>query len=278
MNLKALKETPHWEWPSGMGKELLAVLLDQNAAESERLLAAELAGDFTVINDDLVDALLSTLTAGAGSVELRIQAALSLGPLLEHSDIEGFDDPDEMPVSELVLRRLQISLRERYRDLAVPAPVRRRILEASVRAPEGWHPEAIRAAYASEDAGWQLTAVFCMRFVRGFNEQILDALESEDAAVQAEALLAAGNWELDAAWPHVRALITSEQTQKAVLLPAIEALASIRPREAAQLLAELGDSDDEDISEAVFEAIAMAEGAAGDDDDGYSYGGNGVLH
>lgn len=277
MNLKALKETPPWEWPNGLGKELLDLLLDQQAEESERLLAAELAGDFTVIDDALVGALLSTLANRTASVELRSQAALSLGPLLEHSDLEGFDEPSEMPVSEPALRRTQAALQQLYRDLTIPALVRRRILEASVRAPEDWHTEAVRNAYASDDRDWQLTAVFCMRFVRGFSDQILDALESPDQDVHGEALLAAGTWELDAAWPHIAALVSSEHTEKPLLLAAIEALASIRPREAAALLSELGDSDDEDIAEAVFEAIAMAEGATGDDDD-EGYGGNGVLH
>jgi hypothetical protein len=52
------------------------------------------------------------------------------------------------------------------------------VLEASVRAPQDWHLDAIREAYSSTDEAWSLTAVFCMRFVRGFNEQILEALES----------------------------------------------------------------------------------------------------
>jgi hypothetical protein len=53
-------------------------------------------------------------------------------------------------------------------DASVPTDVRRRILEASVRAPQDWHRDAIRAAYASDDDVWRLTAVFCMRSVRGF--------------------------------------------------------------------------------------------------------------
>ncbi|HWA71857.1 MAG TPA: HEAT repeat domain-containing protein [Polyangiaceae bacterium] len=276
MSLKAFKETPPWEWPDGMCKRLLDVLRDPESAESERLLAAELAGDFTVINDELADALLAQLERSASSVALRSQAALSLGPILEHAHMEGFDDPDEVPVSERTLRDAQVRLQAVYRDRGAPTLVRRRVLEASVRAPQDWHIEAIRGAYGSDDPTWQLTAVFCMRFVRGFAEQILDALESQNNDVRGEALLAAGNWELDAAWPRVLALVTSESTEKPLRLAAIEALASIRPQKAARVLSELTDSDDEDISEAVFEAIALAEGAAADDDD--EYGGSGVLH
>ena len=55
--MKTLKDTPPWDWPEGTGKMFLDLLRDDQAPESDRLLAAELAGDFTVINDELVDAL-----------------------------------------------------------------------------------------------------------------------------------------------------------------------------------------------------------------------------
>ena len=58
----------------------------------------------------------------------------------------------------------------------VPKELRRRILEASVRAFEPWHPDAIRTAYASSDQEWVLTAVFAMAHIKGFDEQILESL------------------------------------------------------------------------------------------------------
>ena len=134
-------------------------------------------------------------------------------------------------------------------------------------APQDWHRDAVRAAYSSDDEAWRLTAVFCMRFVRGFEKQILEALDSTNPAIHCEAVLAAGNWAVDAAWPHVAALVTSGETDKPLLLAAIDAVASIRPHEAAELLDDLADSDDEDIVAAVEDAMAMAEGAAGADDD-----------
>ena len=145
--------------------------------------------------------------------------------------------------------------------------MRRRILEASVRAPQDWHQDAVRAAYSSADEVWRLTAVFCMRFVRGFDEQILEALDSKNPDIHCEAVLAAGNWEVDAAWPHVAALVASEETDKPLLLAAIAAAASIRPHEAAEILDDLADSDDEDIVAAVDEALAMAGGPSGEDAD-----------
>jgi hypothetical protein len=150
-------------------------------------------------------------------------------------------------------------------DAGVPKEVRRRILEASVRAPQNWHPDAVRAAYGSDDEAWRLTGVFCMRFVRGFDEQILEALDSKNPDIHYEAVCAAGTWEVDAAWPHITALVTSGKTDKPLLLAAIEAVARIRPQEAAEILNDLTDSDDADVVEAVFEA--MAEGLSDEDDE-----------
>jgi len=61
MDLKALRDTPSWDWPDNAGKMILEILTNDRADDSDRLLAAELAGDFTVINEELVGALLSIL-------------------------------------------------------------------------------------------------------------------------------------------------------------------------------------------------------------------------
>ena len=269
MDLKTLKDTPPWDWPEGAGKMFLEILRDDQADESDRLLAAELAGDFTVINDDLVDALLSILLSGVESEELRCKAVISLGPALEHAETDGFEDPSDVPITEQTFHMIQESLRQLYMDANVPKNVRRWILEASVRAPQDWHQDAVRAAYSSDDEDWKLTAVFSMRFVRGFGDQILEALESADPDVHYEAVCAAGNWEVDGAWPHITTLVTSKETEKPLLLAAIDAVASIRPREAGGILVDLTDSDDEDIAEAAYEAMSMAEGVSDEEyDDG----------
>jgi hypothetical protein len=267
MNLRTLKDTPPWDWPKGTGKMLLDILRTDRPSESDLLLATELAGDFTVINDELVDALLSILRSGDKSEKVRGRAAISLGPVLEHADTEGFEDADDLPITERTCRRIRESLRKLYMDANVPKEVRRRILEASVRAPQDWHQDAVRAAYSSDDEVWRLTAVFCMRFVRGFDEQILEALDSKNPDIHCEAVFAAGNWEVAAAWSHVAALVTSEETDKPLLLAAIDAAASIRPHEAAQILEDLANSHDEDIVAAVHEAMAMAERPSGEDAD-----------
>jgi len=265
MNIKTLQDTPPWEWPEGAGKMFLGILRDEKADESERLLAAELAGDFTVINDELADALLVIACKGDEPEDLRARAVISLGPALESADMDGFEDPDYVPITEQTFNRIQKTLRKLYLDAQVPKEVRRCILEASVRAPQAWHRDAVRAAYFSDDEDWRLTAVFCMRFVRGFENQILESLDSRDPDIHYEAVCAAGNWEINAAWSHIAGLVTTEETDKVLLLAAIDATASIRPQEAPEILVDLVDSEDEDIVEAAYEAMNMAEALAGED-------------
>jgi hypothetical protein len=265
MKLATLAAIPPWEWPVGTDGKLLEVLEDDEASDADRLLAAELAGDLSVTSDALVEALLATVGNPERSGEIRAKAAISLGPVLEEADIEGFAGDGDPPISETTFDHARESLRALYLDKGLGTPIRRRVLEASVRAPQDWHAEAIRTAYASRDDDWKLTAVFCMRFVAGFDAAILEALDSKDPEIRREAVLAAGNWEVKAAWERVAALLTSDETDKPLLLAAIEAAVSIRPGEASDLLEELRTSDDEEIVEAVEDALAMADASSDDD-------------
>lgn len=266
MDLETLKGIPPWDWPEGAGEIFLEILRDDQADASDRLLAAELAGDFTVINDELAGVLLSIVENESEAEELRGRAVISLGPALDQTDLDGFDDPDTTVISEQTFSQLLETLRKLYLDASVPKKVRRRILEASVRAPQqDWHHEAVRAAYSSTDEKWRLTAVFCMRFVRGFSEEILESLDTKNPDIHYEAVLAAGNWQVDAAWPHIASLVISDETDKDLLLAAIYAIGAIRPQEASEILIDLAESDDEDIVEAAYEAMAMAEGLEDED-------------
>jgi hypothetical protein len=260
MNIKTLKDIPPWQWPTDTGQVLLEVLQGDKAHASERLLAVEMAGDFTVINDELADALLSILSNPRESDSLRGRAAVSLGPALESADIDGFEDPDDVPITEPMFDKIRKTLRKLYLDTETSKDLKRPVLEASVRAPEKWHRKAVAGAYRTDDADWKLTAVLCMQHIRGFDKQILESLKSQNADIRYYAVRAAGNWEIDAAWPHIAALLASEKTEKELLLAAIEAAAFIRPHEAPGILGSLLDSDDEDIVDAVHEALAMAGG------------------
>src|ERR1017187_2924682 len=116
MDLKTLRDTPPWEWPKGAGKMFLAILRDPQADAADRLLAAGLAGDFTVINDALAAALLSILGGAAEPEGLRARAAISLGPAIEQADIEEFEDPDAVPIGRKMFRTIKQSFRKLFLD------------------------------------------------------------------------------------------------------------------------------------------------------------------
>jgi len=267
MDLKTLEAIPPWEWPQDAERMILDILRNVQADPSDRLLAASLAGDSVDINDALAGALLATLQNDNEPEELRSLAVISLGPALESAFMDDFDDPNEVSISEAMIGNIQETLHRLYRDARTPRMVRRRILEASVRAPADWHKEAVRAAYRSNEEDWKLTAVFCMQYIDGFDEQILESIGSQNPDILYEAICAAGNWEVDAAWPRIAGLIAAEDTDKDLLLAAIEAAAMIRPGEAAEILEPFMDSDDEDIIDAVNEALAMSGEIWDDEDD-----------
>jgi uncharacterized protein (UPF0147 family) len=267
-DLNHLQNTPPWEWPEDTDDRLLAILNNGETPEADRLIAADLAGNFVVINDALAQKLLSILSDEGESDAMRAMSAISLGPVLEHSDIEGFEDSDEMPILEKTFGAIQTTLRTLYNDTRIPKRVRRPILEAAVRAPEEWHVEAVREAAASNDPEWRLTAVFCMGHIVGFEREIVEALSSTDPAIKLEAVRAAANWEIAEAEPHVVKLVNAEGTEKPLLLAAIEAVGYICGERAEDILSELVDSEDEEIAEAVEEALETAQGSIlGDLDD-----------
>jgi len=260
MDLKTLVSIPPWDWPKDAAAIFLNVLSDGNSEESDRLMAAKMGGEYVVMEDEIAEALLAILKSADEFEGLRSRAAISFGVALEQGDSFGFEDPDDLLLSEKMFDKVVFWLRELFFDVDVPREVRRRILEASVRAPQDWHGDAVRAAYHDDDK-WRLTAVFCMRFIPGFDEQILEALKNHNKLILYEAVCAAGSRELDAAWPHIVRLATSEETEKKLRLTAIEAVAYIRPHEAEEAVGHLIDHDDEDIVEATFEAIAWNEEA-----------------
>jgi hypothetical protein len=273
MDLKLLADTPPWEWPGDAGKTFRKVLNNPKAAAADRLIAAELAGDFSVIDNDLANVLLAVLRNKEEPEELRAAAAASFGPALEGAFCEFdeesgvFEDPEMVPISEGQYRTIQDALQRIYSDASTPKLVRRRILEASVRGGEPWHEEAIREAYATGDPEWMLTAVFAMHHVRGFEKETLEALQSTDPEIHCEAVVGAGSKELDAAWPHVFRLVQDKGTEKDLRIAAIGAIGQIRPQEAEEILLELMESPDEDISEAADEALSMMEPDFDEDED-----------
>jgi hypothetical protein len=265
MDIKLLQDIPPWEWPPEADQLLLKMLSNRTADPNDRLLAADLAGDYTVLNDAVSQTLMDIVRDDDEPLDLRSTAVISLGPALEHADMMEFEDENDIIISQETFDQILGHLEDLFKREDLPLELRRRVLEAAVRAPRSWHHEAVQNAFSSEDTDWHRTAVFCMGYIGGFDQQILQSLESSDPLIHYHAVFAAGNWEIEEAWAHVARLVRSDDTEKDLRIAAIGAAAAIRPEEASVLMGDLIDSEDEDIAEAVLEALALAEGLEGFD-------------
>lgn len=265
MDLQLFETLPPWEWPPESSAFLHQVLTNKAAALSDREAAAAFAGVIVAMNDQIAEDLLAIIGSQSEAERLRAVSAISLGPVLDQLDVTDFDDPyEEPPITKATLNNIKNSLHRFFVDTQFPKEVRRRILEASIRSHEDWHKDAIKTAYASDDREWKLTAVFAMRFVKGFNRQILESIHNPDPEIKGEAIEAAGNWELDAAWPHIRSLLENRNTPKPLLLSAIEAAGNMWAEGALELLETFTRSKDAEIRDAAQEAMGAADF---DDDD-----------
>ncbi len=71
MDLNILRDIPPWEWPENTAEMLLGILDDDHAEVSDRVLAAELAGHYTVVSNPIAEALLAIACRGDQADEVR---------------------------------------------------------------------------------------------------------------------------------------------------------------------------------------------------------------
>ncbi len=272
MDIRQLYDTSPWEWPEDAADTISKVLSDKNAPEEERMLAAELAGDNVVMNDEMAAFLLAFVKKTDEPEELRARAAVSFGAGIEFADIMEFDEDDDC-ISEEVYNEIQENFRTLYYEAGTPKILRRRILEGAVRGPMDWHGDALRDAYANKDTEWQMTAIFCMGYVKGFEKEVSKALESEDEDIFREAVRASGRLGIKEAWPYVKKILYDKHADKWLLIAAIEAAATVNPEESEEILLKYADSKDEDIAIVAEESLTDATIAADDEiDDVELYG------
>jgi len=269
--LEDLKRLPSWEWPPTAAAAIKQGLLSADPAE--QVLATGLAGDLVVMDDDLAGILLGVLRSDAPE-EVRGNAAIALGPALEEAFEVGFDDEldvefDDRVLSEARVEEIQRVLAVMHGDEGVPLFVRRMCLEASVRAPQDWHADAIRAAFERPELQWRLTALFCMGHTPGFEASILESLDASDTALVVEAVRSAGLLELSAAGPKVLSLAGDERGDRGVRLAAVEALATIETEGSDELLVSLTESEDEELAELAFESLEERRVFSEPPDSGY---------
>ena len=258
LQLEMLAGLGSWERPDNAKDVILEGLGHQDSAL--RLNALEIAAE--ELDPDLTEVIVRLLETDPEHV-VRARAAIALGPALEMmSTEEDWEEPEleDLPMSVDRFHDVERCLEKIYRDADEPKQVRRRVLEAAVRSPRDWHKGVIRSAWASEDPEWQLTAVFCMGCIAGFEDQILEALDSDSPELKTEAVRAAGAMGLKAAGRVLAYLAAADDTPREMRLAAIEALGTTPTPESAEVLEMLLLSDDEEIAElarAAFDELAI---------------------
>jgi hypothetical protein len=217
--------------------------------------------------DDDADArrMLEILSDVEAAPELRAEAAIKLGPGLQLCDERLDWDDLDLFFGEAVFEEIDGVFRRLYFDAGTPELVRRRILEAAVRAPMDWHEGAVRAAWAAEDDEWRQTAIFGMGHLPGFEGQLLKILNGEERSeeVLREAVRAAGARGLTEAEPIVRGVALEFGLDIYTRQVAIEALiwcGNDKSEKALDYLSQVATSDIADTAEWALEERRMFGG------------------
>lgn len=236
-----------WQWPEEASQWILDGLV--NSDPSIRRLACEAASE--TIDAESADVLL-TLVRKDRDATVAAKAAAALGPAMEiyRDDVEFGDEfaDSEDDLTQENCKDILRCLEAVYRQSDRPKQVRQRCLEAAVRGPGDWQPEAVRDCWNSSDSQWRATAVFCMGFLPNFDAQILSALHDENEKIRCEALRSAGRRGLKQAGDTLVEVAANSQADKDTRIAAVEALARVHPKNSDELLHDLMQVEDKDIA------------------------------
>ena len=232
--------------------------------------------EYQLFDEDITDnagarRMLAILTDTEVDPEDRARAAIKLGPGLQLCDERlSWDDPD-LYFTKMVFEEIDHTFRSLYHDATAPKIVRRRILEAAIRAPMNWHEGAVRAAWTTDDEDWRKTGIFGMGMIPGFDDEIRQALELEDvsAALRIEIVRAASGRQIAEAEPIARQMALDDSLEKLTRLIAIESLVGYASDASERALQKLTRSSDSDIAEAArwsLEDFRMFKNLPGLDD------------
>jgi HEAT repeat protein len=220
-----------------------------------------------IVDDALARELLRFARDPSRDPGERGRALIVLGPALEETGYEeeeeggglaspmGPEEWWETPLSDAGFREVNEELRRIYHDGDQPKEVRRRALEAAVRAPRDWHRDAVATAWRSGDEEWRVTAVFAMGFLSGFADEIEEAFRSDDPILRREAIGAVGRAEVEDLVPDLLEVAADTGEDGDDRIAAIEALEELQLAEAVDVLDDLLDDDDAEVARAAQEAL-----------------------
>lgn len=253
--LAAIASMGSWEWPE-QARDILLEGLESAVAERQILAINSLAEN---MDDEIVQKILSLLNDSTVGEAVQAEAVSGLSVVLEECELIGFDDPwDPPPISIASVNSIMDRLRRLYLDSETPKIVRRRALESASRSPQGWQENAVRAAWASGDPEWQVSATFCMGLLRGFDSEIQQAFNSDNEKIKFEAIRAAGQSGIKALAPEILGLVQDEAVNPQLRYAAAMSIGYLAPPEAFPILEKLQLNDDAELAELATEALAEA--------------------
>ncbi len=188
------------------------------------------------------------------SPEVRAAAVRELGRFILLGEYE------EIPESEAV--RAQDAAIYVLHNQGEDIGVRRRALEAISNSSHKIVHNAIREAYESGDHSMQISAVFAMgrSYDKRWRDTIIKEIRSSNPEIVYEATRSAGELELDEAVPVLGQLAAGKDRD--IQLVAVWSLGEIGGHEALRILSALAEeaeeTEDEDLLEAVEDAISIA--------------------
>ncbi|MFN8377164.1 MAG: HEAT repeat domain-containing protein [Anaerolineae bacterium] len=216
-----------------------------------RALAVDLLWEDTSL--DVMKALVA-LVHDDESAEVRASAASALGPFVLMGELGELDSAHAEHIQDLLL--------ETYNNEREDIEVRRRALEAVANSGHEAVEDAILEAYHSDEHRMHVSALFAMGRTADdrWTPIVLEELESDDHELRYEAARAAGELELEDSIPVLTRIAFDDEVEiRDVAVWALGEIGGREPMRVLQVLSEEAkESDDEDLMNAIEDAIATA--------------------
>lgn len=194
------------------------------------------------------------------SVEVRAAALTGLGRFILLGELGDLPEEETIPAQNVAVKILK--------DELLDVDIRRRALEAISNCSHEIVPSAIQRAYRSSEHRMKVSSIFAMG--RSYDERwtdiVLREIESENDEIRYEAARAAGELEILEAVPLLGRLLADDDRE--IKEVAVWSLGEIGGREAQRILSAMlevaEEAEDEDLIEAIEDAISTASIASGD--------------
>jgi len=205
---------------------------------------------------------LLDLAENDDSPEVRASATSEIGRFILLGEYGDIPDADAIKAQDVAIGLLN--------DSSEDIQVRRRALEAISNSSLDFVPEAIEEAYQSDEHLMRVSAIFAMgrSYDPRWNETVLREMRNDDPEIRYEAARAAGELEISEAVTLLGKLAVADERE--IKQVAIWSLGEIGGNHATRLLTALAEdaeeAEDEDLREAIEDAIGYASMVGADID------------